>query len=313
MTTTLAQSGLAGKKKRLKLLIYGPFGTWKTVNAHHLPRTRTLDFDDGMQSVEWAILAGKLERQLGEVVYSTIVPPASLDEEDNNVFDQGADQVEAWVREEDIPPDEWEERCFKAHGMVYPQYWDTLIIDSGTALSDGVIIKALKETHRLDLSKSWEKRKKRGLTPRMIQDYGAAGILFEKFMTLCHGTGKNIVLICHEYHSTNKSGALLAIEPLLTGRLRNSVPKDFDEVYYARVKGTTEQSYGVFQTKPDPMRRCRSRLGCLDAEIPADFDLIRKTVAEFYSIDESELWTVPHGTAEALAVMKEEADEQVTI
>ncbi len=217
------------------------------------------------------------------------------------------------MREEDIPPDEWNERCFNAHGEVYQQQWDTLILDSGTALSDGTIIKALRETDRLDLSKSWERRKLKGLTPRMIQDYGAAGILFEKFMTLCHGTGKNIVLICHEYHSTDKAGTLLAIEPLLTGRLRQSIPKDFDEVWYSKVKGTASASYGIFQTKPDPLHRCRSRLGCLEHEEAADFDAIRAKVAEFYSVDPETIWTAAHGTEEALALVKEEAANQLAI
>lgn len=326
MTTTLGQSGLgSGKKfKRLKLLIYGPFGTWKTVNAHHLPNTRTLDVDDGLQSVEWAIRAGKLVRpnwddtwslqdRLNDIVHTTITPPASMDESQNKVFDQCADQIEAWLREEDIPPEEWEERCFNAHGVVYRQHWDTLILDSGTALGDATILKALRETDRLDLSKSWEKRTKHGLTPRMIQDYGAAGILFEKFMTLCYGTGKNLILICHEYNSTTKAGALLAVEPLLTGRLRQSVPKDFDEVWYAKVKGTAAESRGIFQTQPDPMHRCRSRLGCLDHEETADFSAIRAKVAKFYEVPEDTIWVAPHGSEAALELAKEDAAEQVAI
>jgi hypothetical protein len=312
MTTTLADSGLGGKKfKRLNLLLYGPFGTWKTVNAHHLPRTRTLDFDDGMQSVEWAILAGKLDRKLEEIVYSTIIPPATLDENKNNVFDIAADQVEEWVEEEDVPPAEWANYCIEKHGRAFPQLWDTLIIDSGTSLTSSTIIKALKETDRLGLSQSWSKRKAKGLTPRMIQDYGAAGILFEKFMTLCYGTGKNIVLICHEYQHTDKKGNLLGIEPMLVGQLRQSVPKSFDEVWYARVKGTAAASKGVFQTQADPMRRCRSRLGCLDASVDSDFASIKATVAEFYGVPEENLWTAAHGIKGAKALIEEEVSDSV--
>lgn len=328
MTTTLAKSGLGAKGskkfKRLKLLLYGPFGTWKTVNAHHLPNTRTLDLDDGLQSVEWAIRSGNLrrpnwpedmtvEQMLNDIVHTTILPPDSLDENQNKVFDLAADQVEAWIAEEDIPEDEWEERCMKAHGVVYEQHWDTLIIDSGTALTNATMIQALKETDRLDLSKSWERRTKKGLTPRMIQDYGAAGILFQKFMTLCYGTGKNIVLICHEYEQKTKSGSLEAIQPDLVGRLRNDVPKDFDEVWYAKVKGTAQDSRGIFQTSPDPMHRCRSRLGCLDHEETADFPAIRQKVAEFYDVDPAEIWVAPHGSEEVNAYIDKEAASQVAV
>ncbi len=306
MTTTLAMSGLgSGRFKRLNLLIYGPFGTWKTVNAHHLPRTRTLDFDDGLQSVEWAIRAEVLDRELKDIVYETILPPATMDESKNEVFDLATDKIEEWLEEEDIDPSEWDK--------PYDQMWDTLIIDSGTSLTEGTMIKALKETDRLGLSQSWSKRKKKGLTPRMIQDYGAAGILFKKFMKLCYGTGKNIVLICHEYQNTDKKGNLLGLEPALIGGLRQDIPKDFDEVWYSKVKGPAAKSYGVFQTQPDPMRKCRSRLGCLEHEVGADFNQIRQQVAEFYGVDPEKLWTASHGIAGAKALIAEEVASSVMV
>jgi len=64
MATTLAESGLsAGKIRRLHVIIFGPPGSWKTVMAHGMPNTRTVDFDDGLQSVEWAILEGKIKKR----------------------------------------------------------------------------------------------------------------------------------------------------------------------------------------------------------------------------------------------------------
>ncbi len=314
MTTTLAHSGLSSGTlgKRLHLMIYGPFGTWKTVIAHGLPNTRTLDFDDGMQSVEWAILAGKLDRTLDDIVYETITPPPSLDESKNNVFDYAADKIDEWVEDEDVDPKNWPEYCAeKNEGRIFRQNWDTLVIDSGTSLTNGVIIKALKETHRLEISKSWSKRQKKGLTPVMIQDRGAVNTLFSKFMTMCFGTGKNIVLICHEYQNTDKKGNLRAIEPFLSGQLRQSIPKDFDEVWYSRVKGTVKANRGVLQTTADPMRRCRSRLGCLDSEEDGDFEKIKSKVAKFYGVNVDDLWLASHGTAEARKFAEEEAEDAV--
>jgi len=145
----------------------------------------------------------------------------------------------------------------------------------------------------------------------MIQDYGAAGILFRKFMKLCYGTGKNIVLICHQYEHTDKKGNLLGLEPMLTGALRQDIPKDFDEVWYSKVKGTAAKNRGVFQTQPDPMRKCRSRLGCLDHEVDANFDEIRQTVADFYEVDPEKLWTASHGTAGAKSLIEEEVESSV--
>ncbi|KKN23503.1 hypothetical protein LCGC14_0904380, partial [marine sediment metagenome] len=312
----LAHSGLSSGNmaKRLHLMIYGPFGTRKTPIAHGLPNTRTLDFDDGMQSVEWAILAGKLDRTLGDVVYETITPPPSMDESKNKIFDYSQDVIDRWLADEDVDPSEWEEYCAdQSEGRVYPQFWDTLIIDSGTSLTTGVIVKALQETHRLELSKSWSKRRKGGLTPVMIQDRGAVNILFSNFMTMCFGTGKNVVLICHEYQNVGKKGALHGIEPLLSGQLRQTVPKDFDEVWYSKIKGTVRENKGVLQTAADPMHRCRSRLGCLDPFEEGDFADIKGKVAKFYGVPEDKLWVASHGTTEAKEFAEEVAADAVAI
>ncbi len=312
MTTTLARSGVGGtgQVKRLKLMMYGPFGTWKTVNAHQMPNTRTLDLDDGMQSVEWAIKAGVLDRKMEDIVFATILAP-SMDEAKNTVFDDAADQVEEWSADEDVPEAEWEEYCLKKHGFVYTQHWDTLIIDSGTSLTAGTIIKGLRENARLGVSQSWSKRQSRGLTPVMIQDRGALNMLFKKFLTLCFATGKNVVLICHEYENVDKKGNTLGYMPALSGQLRADVPKDFDEVWYTNVKGTKSQPKGIFQTSPDPLRKCRSRLGCLDPDEPAHFADIIKKVAEFYEVDPDTIWRSPHGTEAAKALIAEDIDNKV--
>lgn len=323
----------SGKQiRRLKMLLYGPFGTRKTVSAHFLPNTRTLDLDDGMQSVEWAVKAGILtrptwgkdwtmEQKLQDIVYETILPPPSLDEAKNKVFDLAVDKIEEWCADEDVDPKEWEAVCRKKtisedfpEGFVYNQFWDTLIIDSGTSLTSAVIPVALKEMDRLELSKSWQNRKVRGLTPVMIQDRGALNILFKKFMTVALGTGKNVVLICHEYVNTDKKGNIVGYEPGLSGQLRADVPKDFDEVWYCKVSGTAKDPKGVFQLSPDPLRKCRSRLGCLDKVIEgSDFGAIREKVAKFYGVSTDRLWVSPKGTEAAKALVKAELEETVMV
>jgi hypothetical protein len=307
-TTTLAISGLGATEedrqrgvdagiilpsyvKRLNLLLYGPPGTAKTLNAHTLPRTRTLDFDDGMQSVEWAIRKGLIKRPLSEIVFKTILPDPT-DFKSTAVIDEASDTLDDWIRDEDISPEEWDK--------PYPQFWDTLIIDSGSSLTDAAIIKALSENHRLGVSKSWEllRGKGIGVTPMRQQDWGSAASLFQKFINNARAYGKNVVLICHEYSETDDEGVLLSIDPLLIGQLRQKIPKDFDEVWYAHVKGARDKPEYLFQTTPDPRHHLRSRLGCLDPVEKADFGAIKKKIAKFYGIDESRLWTAAHGSQE---------------
>lgn len=306
-TTTLAQSGLSaiGSGRRLGLLLYGPPGTWKTVNAHHLPRTRTIDLDDGMQSVEWAILEGVLDKRLDEIVYATILPPHDLDDKENNVLQEAMDQVDEWLDEEDIDPKDWDK--------PYEQKWDTLIVDSLSALTDASIIHGLRENNRLKMSFSWTKMVKGGIRPMKIQDWGAASLLFMKFITHCRNAGKNLVLIAHEYVDTDDDGNILSIQPKVIGQLRQDLPKDFDEVWYARIKGSKNDAKGIFQTQPDPIRRLRSRIGCLAPEESANFDEIKQKIADFYKIPKESLWVAAHGAEERAAMIEEELEETIDI
>jgi hypothetical protein len=288
---TLAESSISRnpkKPRRLNLLLWGPPGAGKTVIAHSLPRTRTIDLDDGMQSVEWAIMEGIIDRSLDEVIKATIIPPE--DDRKNRVIDDITKQIDEWLEEERKDPS---------------KEWDTLIIDSATALTEASIVLGLKENNRLNVSKSW-KSIRGGITGRAmrIQDWGTAGHLFKKLIIQCKGLGKNIVLTAHERVETNDEGSILSIEPNVIGQLRSVLPGMFGEVWYCHTKGSRQKAERVFQTEPDALRRCQSKLGCLDPVEPADFRSIKKKVAEFYGVDPDRLWTsqMEHAEPEEAAI-----------
>jgi hypothetical protein len=288
---TLADSAISTnpkKPRRLNLLLWGPPGTGKTVIAHSLPRTRTLDLDDGLQSVEWAIKQGIIDRRLDEVVKRTLIPPE--DDRKNNILDEMTKQIDEWLEEERENPS---------------MEWDTLIIDSATALTEASIVLGLKENARLDISKSWG-MVRGGLTARAmrIQDWGTAAHLFKKFIIQCKGLGKNIVLIAHEREQTDDEGTLMALEPAVIGQLRNQLPGMFGEVWYCHTAGSRKKVTRQFQTEPDRLRRCQSKLGCLDPIEEADFSAIKAKVAKFYGVDPEKLWTtkIPHHEPEDSAI-----------
>lgn len=318
-TTTLAISGLGAEDqpdiprrvKRLNLLLYGPPGSAKTVTAHTLPNTRTLDLDDGMQSVEWALRKGIIKKDPSEIVYKTILPDPR-DRKSTRVIDECTDTVDEWLADEDIPPEEWDK--------PYPQFWDTLIVDGGSGMMDASMIKALHENHRLELSKSLDRMTGRiGVIPMMIQDWGSAASLFQSALNQWRSVGKNLVLICHEYieyettvgknGQKQQTGTIEAITPLAIGQLRHKLPKDFDEVWYAHVTGTRQDPKYRLQTTPDPMRQLRSRVGCLDPIEDANFSTIKAKIAKFYGVSESRLWVAAHGSEEIAAAQAEDAVE----
>lgn len=284
---------------RLRALIWGPAGSAKTVNSHMMPRTRTLDLDDGMMSVMWAIKEGLINKDPDEIVYETIL------EHDTNrnlyglvtettVLDRMTDQVDKWLWEERLSDEEWKKELEKRaeidpDNIYEDRFWDTLIVDSATGMTDASINKGLDENARLKLSHS--KNQSQVLRVMRQQDWGAAASLFRQAIEQWKSLDKNLIVIAHEYVDRDDSGTVLGVKPAAIGQLRDQLPTMFDEVYYAHVTGSRTSPEFKFQTLPGNKRLCRSRLGCLDPIIPADFQLIRERVAEYYDLNPEELWT----------------------
>ena len=320
--TTLAESGLGAKgrtkPKRLQGLLIGPPGGRKTVTAHGMPATRTIDFDDGLQSVEWAIRAGKLPKTLDEIVYETILPKKPGEEGMADMLNRACDQVDKWIADEDVDPAKW--------NKPYPQMWKTLIIDSASFMMDAVLGLALKENSRLELSQSLKDAKKgidaaqlrRGLyvVPMRIQDWGSAGSLFMKAIRQWRSMGKNLIITAHEYAETDDEGRVLSYQPNVVGQLRSKLPAAFDEVWYMKVKAGSRPEDApsvVFRTQLDAKRQAKTRLGCLDPDEPADFEAIKEKVAKFYGVDKSLLWQAYHGTKGRILAEQELVSESIAI
>lgn len=286
-SATLADRMSGDRPNLLNLLFYGPPKRGKTVTAHGLPRTRTLDFDNGLLSLVWAINNGVIEKRLEDIVYRTILPPSDP-KRGKMLLDVATDQVDDWIKEEDIPDDEWD--------RPYEKEWDTLIIDSATQLTEAAIMKGLREGYTLNLSKSWE-RYTGDLRPMGVQDWGHASQLFVKFIEQMKSLGKNVVLIAHEYHVTDAEGTITAITPNVIGQLRQKLAGMFDEVWYMDVKGSRSKPEYFIQTTPDTLRNLGSRLSVLDPVEPADFIAIRAKIAKALGKKPEELWQALHGKA----------------
>lgn len=269
---TLAEHQLA---RRFEGLFWGPPGTGKTITAHGFPRTRTLNFDgpSALDSVVWAIKEGIIDKKLSEIVFENI----NEDEfgkygsvKRATALDAASDILDQWI----ATPDDWE----------------TLIVDSGTALTEATINKGLGINNKLKLSNSFEQGKNENVRIMRVQDWGVASNLFQQFVNWIRTIDKNIILVCHEYTNTDENGSVISYEPALIGQLRQKISKDFGEVYHFSVSGSRQAPEYKMQTAPDPKHVCKTRLGCLEPIMPATFSALAGKVSEYYAIPIKELW-----------------------
>ncbi len=249
-------------------MLWGPPGGGKTVLAHQWPRTRTLDLDQGMDSVAWAIREGIIKgKKLEEIVYATITEAKRKGRriKSASALDMCTDKLDEWLKEKDE--------------------WDTIVVDSATALNDYVINAALEANAALGLSKSREQGREVGMRVMRRQDWGSGMGMFTDFIDWLKSSDfadKLIVITAHEYETTDDEGTLLSVDPLLIGQLRQRVGKDFGEIYYVRVKGTKAKRKHMIQTAADSLRNCKSRIGCLPFEMSASYYEIQALTTKYW-------------------------------
>ncbi len=95
----------------------------------------------------------------------------------------------------------------------------------------------------------------------------------------------NLVMISHlDVVQDQETGAIIAIEPLLTGQLSKRVPGYFGEVYYFFTKNVKGGVKYLMRTVPMGHYKARSRLsgaaGNLHQEIPNHYDAVRQSYKE---------------------------------
>lgn len=227
----------------MKVLIYGPSGTKKTMLAATFPEPHFVDFDNGMRT-----LRGQ------DINYITINSRETTDQDFLDLFGKPAARRSGYEK-----------------GVMLIEHWankltagQTLVIDSLTFLNDY----ALEHVLRLQNQK----------TPR-IQDWGAAQKMLEMILEQLNNVDCNLVIICHEQFTKDDESGFISWLPLTIGKLATKIPVYFDEVWrsYCEQRGggkTLETIYGI-QTIPTRRSTAKSRLNLPSAVISPSYQKIK--------------------------------------
>jgi hypothetical protein len=127
----------------------------------------------------------------------------------------------------------------------------TVVVDSTTSMTD----LAMERAMQLD-----PKRSPTG-GPLWNVHYQMVKNLMEGRLRQIINLKCNIIVLGHlETKMNQETGAVIAVEPLLTGQLSSKIPGYFDEVYYTSIRQKQGESQFLLQTVAKGFMKARSRL-----------------------------------------------------
>jgi len=237
-----------------KALVYGRSKVGKTFGIGSFPRPNILDFDNGADT----LLSPECISAYGYNP-NIIVGRFRPDERDkngvptaHNVLDDATRYYAEWMspQKKDL--------------------FDTWVIDTGTTLSEAAVSKGLillgGPNAKRDIgitSNTHANARATGLVFPKLQDYGAERSMLEQFVLMVLGSGKNVILLCHEHEEYENDGqTFVGYRPLLRGGSKEVIGAHFSEIYrvFARPEGPLVKR--LIQTVPVYKRdQMGSRLG----------------------------------------------------
>lgn len=163
---------------------------------------------------------------------------------------------------------------------VLAKKYATVVVDSTTSLTDMAMERALQ----LDPSRTPEGG------PVWNKHFMMVRNLMEGKLRQIVSWPCNIVIIAHLYiEKDEKTGAIIGIEPLLTGQLSQMIPGYFGEVYCAFTRQIASKTAGqpprtvyYLRTVPRGHYKARSRLSGIERLLPDEIDNNYQALTEAY-------------------------------
>ena len=153
--------------------------------------------------------------------------------------------------------------------LVAEGEYASVIVDSTTAMTDMAMERALQ----LDPKRSATQGPIWNVHYQMVRN------LMEGKLRAFLNYNCNLVVIAHlDIKTDAETGAIVGIEPLLTGQLAVRIPGYFEEVYCAFTRTSGEKTTWYLRTIPRGYYKARStmsgKMGLLPAEIPNNYQAV---------------------------------------
>lgn len=161
----------------------------------------------------------------------------------------------------DVSPQGWakfEREFIQVRKDVVEGKYKTVVIDNLSAMTD------------LCMEKAMQLDPKRSATngPLWNVHYGMVKNLIEGKLRQLLNFNCNLIFIAHVTTKVDENGAVIGVEPSLTGQLSTDVPSYFDEVLYHATRKVNGKTQWVIQTVPIGRNRGRSRASGIEGLLP---------------------------------------------
>lgn len=227
----------------LKVLVYGRSGSGKTFGAGTFPRPVFLDFDKGIATLRNPAFFAKYG--LPDIQYQQFTEKSTTKGgvvSKHNAFDDAFVYYESMMKPDKVDT------------------FDTWVIDTATSLSEVALNKALIFMGQNKLSQTHQTAMTQGVVVPKLQDYGAERSLIEQFVAMVLGSGKHVVLLCHE-KELYEGDVVVGRVPLLTGKGVEAICALFDEVYNLQTVRKGPDLFHQVTTEAVGKNMAKSRLG----------------------------------------------------
>jgi hypothetical protein len=169
----------------------------------------------------------------------------------------------------------FEKTLIEVKKAVLAGEYKTVVLDSTTTMTD----LAMERAMQLDPKRSATNGPLWNVHYQMVKN------LMEGRLRQIINMPCNVVVLGHlEVKMNQESGAVISIEPLLTGQLSTKIPGYFDEVYYTKIKQKEGKSIFQLQTVAKGFLKARSRLRgveeYLEDFVPNDYPSIMKMLVD---------------------------------
>jgi hypothetical protein len=148
-------------------------------------------------------------------------------------------------------------------------HFDSIIVDNATQLREVAMDKAIEVNYAISGGKertSLKRLRDSGILIPHDNDWGSEQSLMRQLVNFCTGLDKHFCLITHVWEETKtdretRTTTLLSRRPLFTGKQRDLIPNDFDNVWYFRAVGGKKATVYEALTQGDEITMARTRFG----------------------------------------------------